>query len=213
MKKISFYLLAVSLLLPLSAQAQDAGLYDPVAPAGSAFVRFINNGATEAALKPVVQTKTFEEASFGEATAYVPVRGGQTATIKLGAVSAEQPLVAGGYYTAILQGTTLKVVTDDALSNPAKAMIAFYNLSNHPNLTLKTADGATEVVAPVAQQAGGYRLINGVRVALSVYDGATKLADVGPVDLKRGEATTILVRQPGTEVKVSITQARTDTTQ
>lgn len=212
MKKVLLALAVMAFSFP--AMAQDEALYDPVAPEGSAFVRFINDGDKAEALKPAIGGKTYKETPFGEAGPYVPVKGGEAADLSLGGATAKETLEKGAYYTVLLKGGALSVLKDEALANPAKAEIAFYNLTGKDGLALKTADGKTEVVAPVASGKAGYREINGVTVPVAVYSGADKAAELAaPLDLKRGEATTVIVRETDKGLEAVAAQAKTDTTQ
>lgn len=204
--------LVVPALLASPAWAQDEGLYDPVAPAGSAFVRFINAGTKEEALKPALNGKTYKEIGHDAVSAYFPLKAGKL-DAALGAAKASAKAESGAYYTAVLNGETLTVLEDSPIGNATKAMIVFYNLSATP-AALKTADGKVEVVPPVEAGKNGAREINAIPVSLAVYEGNKKLADIGAVTLKRNEATAIVAsaNADGT-LGVATAQATTDTTQ
>jgi alginate O-acetyltransferase complex protein AlgF len=73
------------------------------------------------------------------------------------------------------------------------------NLSDQA-LTLKTADGKTEVVKPVAAKARGEREINPVKVSLALYEGDKKVSDLKPVALERGEAAVLYVTGSGSNL-------------
>ena len=81
------------------------------------------------------------------------------------------------------------------------------NLSDKP-LTLKTADGKTEVVKRVAAQGRGEREINPVKVSLALYDGNQKVGDVKPVALERGEAAVLYVTGQGASLSPVWVKAR-----
>ena len=82
----------------VSAGGADAGLYDPKAPEGSAFVRFINMGS--AVVTPKAKGKAYHSLVAGEASAYFVVPQG-TVKVSLGGAALEKDLVAKLYYTAI----------------------------------------------------------------------------------------------------------------
>lgn len=73
------------------------------------------------------------------------------------------------------------------------------NLSDKA-LTLKTADGKTDVVKSVAAKGRGEREINPVKVSLALYDGDKKVGDVKPVALERGEAAVLYVTGSGSSI-------------
>lgn len=224
MVKALAILLAVFLPVAPALAGSDDGLYAPVAPEGSAFVRFVNAVDESDSAAPSIRGKNYSAVDAGETSAYFPVKAGD-ADIALGTHSTgKRSLEEGAYYTYYVKNTAslekqgLKgggssLLKDQAISNPAKALISFYNLTGKSSLSLKTADGKVEVTSAETGKAG-YRDINGVPVTLAVFDGAAKVADVGQVVLKRGEATTILVteKKDGT-VSASTAQATTDTTQ
>lgn len=204
------FLTAAFLVSP--AMAQDEGLYDPVAPAGSAFVRFINQATKDEALKPVINGKTYREIGHSAVSAYFPLKEGKL-DLMLGTAKASGKAESAAYYTAVLKGDALTIIKDTAITNAAKAVISFYNLSDKP-LSLKTADGKVEVIPAVEAGKSGYREINGVPVTLAAYEGDKKVADVGAVTLKRNEATAVIVSPKADGILATvIAQAKTDTKQ
>lgn len=205
--------LCLTALASLPACAQDEGLYDPVAPEGSAFVRFIHAGIDANPAEPSIKGKKYGTVDQGSVSAYFPVKAG-SAEIVLGTNKAEQDLEKGGVYTAALKGRTFYVLKDDPLADPAKALITFYNLSDKAGLALKTTDGKVEIVGNVATGGNKSREINGIPVNLAIYADGAKVADIGEVILKRGEVTAvILLTTPEGSLKASAHQSRTDTTQ
>lgn len=210
MKKLLYIMTILAMFSPVAAQAnQDDGLYDPVAPAGSAFVRFINAETTEK--DATIRGKSYDDVASGKVSAYFPVKA-ENAEIALGGVKATEKLEQGGYYTVVSKGGSLAVLKDQKIENPSKAVVALYNLSGKDNLSIKTEDGKIEVVAPASAGKSAYREINGVPVKLAVFDGASKATDIGTVSLKRGEATTLVVLDNGSGITASSVQATTDTT-
>ena len=67
-------------------------------------------------------------------------------------------------------------------------------------LTLKTADGKTEVVKTVAAKGRGEREINPVKVSFALYDGDKKVSDLKPVALERGEAAVLYITGSGSNL-------------
>ena len=72
------------------------------------------------------------------------------------------------------------------------------NLSDQA-VTLKTADGKTEVVPSVATRRGE-REINPVKVNLALFEGNKKVSDLKPVALERGEAAVLYVTGSGSNL-------------
>jgi alginate O-acetyltransferase complex protein AlgF len=173
------------------AQAQDAGLYDPVAPEGSAFVRFIN-AEDDAAITPTIGGKNWPEVQAEAAGPYIPLKA-ENVEVKAGRAMALQTLEKNTFYTAVIDDDKITIIKDQAITNPAKALIGFYNLADDGALSLKTREGKTEIVSPVAQGQSGYRDINGVKVETAVFNGKTKLTDVEPMNLQRGQAFSVVV--------------------
>ena len=87
----------------------------------------------------------------------------------------------------------------NASNAEVSASVGNTNLSDKP-LTLKTADGKTAVVEAVKAKGTGEREINPVKVSLALYDGATKVGDVKPVALERGEAAVLYVTGSGSSL-------------
>jgi len=211
-KSVSIFVALLGLMV-FPSYAQDAGLYDPAPPAGSAFVRFINLGAKNEACKPDIRGKSYDSIDQNKVGPYVPAKSGD-AELKLDAASAKETLEEGGYYTVVYRGDALSVIKDDAIKNPVKSMVAFYNLTPRNDISLKTADGKVDVIKSLASGKSGYREINAVTVKLVVYDGARKAVTLKPIILKRREPTAIIVRETANgKLAVRVVAAKTDTTQ
>ena len=200
------FLTATAFFLSTTAHAQDAGLYDPVAPEGSAFVRFINT--EDASVTPSVAGKNWPQVQTDSAGPYVPLKAANV-EIKADAATASQTLEKNAFYTAIIDDDKITVLKDQAITNPAKALVGFYNLADDGELALKTQEGKTEIVAPVAQGQSGFRDINAVKVETAIFNGVTKLTDVEPLNLQRGQAFSVVVLD---DDDVKVFKNTTDTT-
>ena len=183
-------LLALS-LMGLHAQAGEAALYGPAAPKGSAFVRLYNAGLQATTVKVGSATITSTAPQGGSAFSFLPAGsysaevGGKTLPVKL---EADQ------YYTLVNTPETPRLVVDPAFYNRQKALVRLHNLTDQP-LSLKTKDGATQVVDSVAPGEHGDREINPVKVSLALYQGDKRLTDVETTLLERGEVTALFVTQ------------------
>lgn len=169
-------------------KAADEGLYDPAPPEGSAFVRFVSDYEISGSKPVMVNDKTYDYLDYKEASSYFVFPEGDIQA-KVGDSSGNFPVEAGGFYTVILTDNgTLSIKSDPQNNNQAKAQILLYNLSGQDNLSLKTADGAIEVIPPVGNGEVADKQINPVRVSLAVYSGDQKVKDLGSLSLERSQS-------------------------
>ncbi len=196
------------------AQAADDGLYDPVAPAGSAFVRVINTGLERSAVEPEIRGKKYDEVEYGAIGPYVPVPAGK-APVAIGTLGKDIEVAEGGFYSLAVRGNDVIVFKDAALTDPAKALVTLYNLTGRDGLALKTADDKKiEIVPPVVSKKSGERPINPLPVKMAVFDGEQATPVPADATLKRGAVTNILVREgDGDNLNVTAFFSVTDTTQ
>lgn len=174
----------------LHAQANDAALYGPQAPKGSAFVRAYNAGNSELSVS-VGNTALRDIAPLGSSDFSFMPAGNYSAQV--GSTSLPVKLDADRYYTLVSQpGSAPRLVEEPAFNNKQKALLRVQNLSDS-KLTLKTADGKTPVVEGVAPNGRGEREINPVKVGLALFDGERKVSDLKPVSLARGEVVVLYV--------------------
>lgn len=194
----AFTLAAGLSLLSLQALAgADAALYGPSAPKGSTFVRLYNASSSPAAasvgntqIKPV-GAQASSDFSFLPGGDYTAQVGGKSVPVKL---------AADKYYTLVNNaGGSPQLIEEPPFKNKQKALVRVQNLSDQ-SLTLKTADGKTEVVKPVAAKGRGEREINPVKVSLALYEGEKKVSDLKPVALERGEAAVLYVTGSGSNL-------------
>lgn len=194
----AFTLAAGLSLLSLQALAgADAALYGPSAPKGSTFVRLYNAASSPAAasvgntqIKPV-GAQASSDFSFLPGGDYTAQVGGKSVPVKL---------AADKYYTLVNNaGTSPQLIEEPPFKNKQKALVRVQNLSDQ-SLTLKTADGKTEVVKPVAAKGRDEREINPVKVSLALYEGDKKVSDLKPVALERGEAAVLYVTGSGSSL-------------
>lgn len=176
------------------AHADEGGLYGPTAPAGSAFVRAYNAGSAELdlSLGPIsikdVAPRGSSDFSFLPAGSYSASAAGQSLPVNL---------KANQYYTLVqMPGGGLNLVEDPAFKNRQKALVRIQNLSDTP-VSLKTADGKTEVIQAVAGKARGDREINPVKVRLALFSGERKVSELSPLVLERGEVAALYVTGSG----------------
>lgn len=174
----------------LQAQADDGALYGPKAPKGSTFVRAYNAGNAELDVK-VGEVQLKQVAPLGSSDfKFLPAGSYQA---QVGSTALPVQLKAAHYYTLVSQtGSAPRLVEEPAFTNKQKALLRVQNLSDS-QLSVKTADGKTAVVADVKPDGRGEREINPVKVGLALFDGERKVADLKPVTLERGEVVSLFV--------------------
>ncbi|MBH3427942.1 alginate O-acetyltransferase AlgF [Pseudomonas alkylphenolica] len=194
----AFALTAGMSLLSLQAFAgADAALYGPSAPKGSTFVRIYNAG-NQAVSASVGNTRIDNVAAQASSDFSFMPQGDYSAT--LGSQSVPVKLASDHYYTLVNHASGKpQLVEEPPFKNKQKSLVRVQNLSDQA-LTLKTADGKTEVVKPVAAKARGEREINPVKVSLALYEGDKKVSDLKPVALERGEAAVLYVTGSGSNL-------------
>ncbi|WP_394558454.1 alginate O-acetyltransferase AlgF [Aquipseudomonas alcaligenes] len=198
LRKLALGLGCLSLAAAMNvAHADEGGLYGPTAPAGSAFVRAYNAGSSELNLSlgsvniKDVAPRGSSDFSFLPAGSYSASAAGKSLPVDL---------KANQYYTLVqMPGGNLNLVEDPAFKNRQKALVRVQNLSDTP-VTLKTADGKTEVVPAVAGKGRGDREINPVKVRLALFAGDKKVSDLNQVVLERGEVAALYVTGSGSSL-------------
>lgn len=193
----------------LPATAQDAGLYDPLPPEGSAFVRFVSESSEAGSKEAKANDKGYDYLNARQVSSYYVIpQGSVKATI--GDAAKDFNAEAGKFYTVVLnENGAVDVKTDPQNENAAKSQIVFYNLSGKSNLSLKTSDGKVEVVPPQPDGAVAAKQINPVKVSLAVFDGEKKLKDLGSVSLERSASYSAIAMN---ENDVEWVRASTSTT-
>ncbi|MCD5994010.1 alginate O-acetyltransferase AlgF [Pseudomonas sp. CDFA 602] len=184
-------------LMSLQAFAGDSALYGPTAPKGSTFVRVYN--ASNAEISASVGNTNLNEVAPLGSTAFSFMPPGDY-TAKLGSQNVPVKLAGDHYYTLVNNASGKPQLVEEApFKNKQKSLVRVQNLSDK-SLTLKTADGKTEVVKTVAAKGTGEREINPVKVSLALYDGDKKVTDVKPVALERGEAAVLYITGSGSSL-------------
>ncbi len=182
------------------ALANEAGLYDPAPPPGSAYLRLINANA-KGAISLSLDGSAFVSSPEASASDYIVVPqgaknagfGGKDLTVTLG---------AGKFYSIVVAAGQGRLVEDPILKTRAKALLRIYNLSSKAALSLKTGDGKVAIIEGVAAAAAADREVSAATLKLAVFEGANKLAETPEVAIKRGFAYSVLAIGSGDGVKV-----------
>jgi len=194
----TFALAATFSVLSMNAFAGgDSALYGPTAPKGSSFVRIYNAGNAE--VSATVGTTNLSDVAPLSSSDFSFMPGGDYSA-KVGSQSLPVKLAGDHYYTLVNNASGApQLIEEPPFKNKQKSLVRVQNLSDKA-LTLKTADGKTEVVPTVAAKGRGEREINPVKVSLALYDGDKKVGDVKPVALERGEAAVLYVTGSGSSL-------------
>ncbi|MEH6349195.1 MULTISPECIES: alginate O-acetyltransferase AlgF [unclassified Pseudomonas] len=183
--------------LSLSAFAGDSALYGPVAPKGSSFVRIYN--ASNAEVSATVGSTNLNEVAPLASSDFSFMPGGDY-NAKVGSQTVPVKLAPDHYYTLVNNATGQpQLIEEPPFKNKQKSLVRVQNLTDKA-LTLKTADGKTEVVPNVAAKGRGEREINPVKVTLALFEGDKKVGDLKPVALERGEAAVLYVTGSGSSL-------------
>jgi len=173
--------------------AQDDGLYDAPVDPNSAFVRVLVPGAAVA----VVNGTTVDDVTDG-LSAYVNVAPGDI-QVSAGDFAGEVTAAPGAYYTyaSTAAGQPL-LLTDQPASDPSKATVYFYNLSDKPSVNLFVPSAKVNAIEGVAGDTGkSVALKAPLTLDFEVQaDGAT-VATVAALDLKRRGGVSIVFTGSG----------------
>ena len=194
-------LLTALFVVPSYAYANaDAGLYDPLPPEGSAFVRFVSLDEAEGSKEAQVNNKTMDHVRFKDVSSYYVTPQGPMKT-RIGSVQKVFNVEAGNFYTVVLsKNQDLQLFQDEENNNQAKSQIIFYNFSSDSNLSLKTSDGKVEIIPAVPTGQNGAKQINPVKVSMGIYNGDKLVKDLGAVPLERSHSYSV-VAFPNNEMK------------
>lgn len=197
MLKASFHRAALiaALLLPLApAAADDAALYGPEAPPGSAFIRVLNASgqpdlAAQAGSVAIDEIPAWSVSDFE----YLPPG---TVQLTAGNASTQATLQPNRFYTAVVDGQGVRLLDNEGYANKLKALVILYNLTDADALSLRTTDGSTTIVDAVGSNTSGTRQVNAARARLAVFAGDQSVAQTDTVTLSRGKAFSVFAVGP-----------------
>jgi alginate O-acetyltransferase complex protein AlgF len=186
------------------ATAQDDGLYDAPVDPNSAFVRVLVPGAAIA----VVNGTTVDNLTDG-LSAYVNVEPGDI-QVSAGDVSGAVAATPGAYYTYAwsVEGEPL-VLTDHPASDPSKATVYFYNLSDKASVDLFVPSANVKAIEAVAgDSTKSVALKAPLTLDFDVQADGQSIAQVAAVDLKRrGGVSIVLAGSNGNYTATAIENA------
>ena len=170
----SLYLMLLA--ITTAATADDAALYGPEAPPGSAFIRIFN--ATPTTIGDAsVAGKPFRKLAQYEASDFQFVANGSY-VLKIGEATEQVPMRAGKYYTATVDSHGIKVHELTPPENRLKALVMVFNLTERPGIALKTQDGEQIELAELQRSIETpERLLLTEEIKETVIDAMNKLPD------------------------------------
>jgi len=200
-KRLTFvFALLLSLIgWTVPVPANEAALYDPAPPPGSAYLRLINANA-KGAISLTLDGSAFVSSPEASASDYIVTPQGAKSA-GFGGKDLPVTLGAGKFYSIVVSAGQAKLIEDPILKTRAKALLRMYNLSGKTSLSLKTVDGKVAIVDGVAAGGAGDREVSAATLKLAIYDGASKLAETPEVAIKRGFVYSALVIGSGDSVK------------
>lgn len=210
-----FMLAGVASLVMMAGvvQANDQQLYDPAPPADAAFVRVVNGTAN--AVDVTVGSAAYAKVAKGAAATYQIVKEGEykPSVVVAGKTSEEAGLkvAAGKYYTlavvsdaADADGVALKEMEDAQMSNPAKAYVYFYNLSDKANAAVRAPKFNKDVVALTATPASASRDLGQATVDLAVTADGKDVKVFSGVALQRRAGVTFVLSGAGDALEATM---------
>ncbi|MFA5938530.1 MAG: alginate O-acetyltransferase AlgF [Sinimarinibacterium sp.] len=192
--------LVAGLLLCANAAADDAALYGPEAPPGSAFIRVLNATDTPE-LDVQVGGALFEDVRSWTVSAFDFVPAGST-PLAAGDTRSTLNLTSDRFYTAVVAPGGVQLFTNERYRNRLKALLILYNLTDADDLSARTADGQTAVVDAISRNNFGVREVNPARTHLALYAGDRRATDTPMLTLSRGKALSVFVVGPASAPRV-----------
>lgn len=183
-------IIAVTALLSWLPQA-SAQLYAKGAPPGSTFVRILNGTASPSrggfiGDAPQLPLPPYSAGLFS----FMPP-GPQV--VQIGDAKETFEFAGDRFYSVANTDNGLKVFELEGFKSQLKAMVVVLNLLPDTAVSLKTADGKTAILADVVSYKAAQREINPVAITMALFKGDQKIADVPPVILERGKASSLIV--------------------
>lgn len=179
-----------------AANAQQF-LYDPEPPAGSAFLRFVNAGAAELALRPdFAAARTLGATSETRVTPYAVVErvAGRALAVDGTAIT----LQPGSFNTLIVTPAGRRLVVDQAEFNQLRARLTYYNATaDCAEGKLSLAPGGQAVFQGVAPGEGRSRAVNPAAARLIAGCASGEAPEFALEGLVAGGMYSIWLMRPG----------------
>lgn len=198
-QRVSWLMVSVFLFFCLNAQANEDALYGPTAPAGSAFIRMVNLSAHDLTEISAGNEK-FRSVGAFSGTAYKFMSPGNI-TINATGLNKTVPLSGDHYYSFVImdEGKTT-LIEDLGKTDPRKALISLYNLSELPLISLKTSDGKIAVIDNVAPGSRQDRAINPIKLSLALFTPASESKPLPAIVLEKSQVFSLFISGSGAQL-------------
>lgn len=168
--------------LPTAVAADDASLYDAPLPDDAAYLRFLGFPAD-------AETK-----AFGLVFSDDRITSQKYNVLRSDVING---IEAGQIFTAIPDEKGAAFLIEEAARVPRKITLQLVNLSDMGPLSLTTADGSVEIIAPTEPSQIGSREVNPIRVSVVVNGAEGTVGDPIELSLRPNQHTTFVVLQDG----------------
>jgi alginate O-acetyltransferase complex protein AlgF len=199
-------LLAIAALSP--AHPQSRSIYGGGVDEDAALVRLVDAGAAS----PVsvrIGGITLSVAGAGDSTPYRPVAPDIYMLTYAGRRFEFLP-ETGGWYTIVAASRSLLVLSDEKHLDAARAQLYFYNLAQAP-LELRTADGSTRVLGPLAAGSSAQASVNPITVKLAAYGDMKKAGADIDFRLERGSSYSVFTHDSPAGIRTFAVKAAAST--
>lgn len=179
------FLTLMMFVLPVfAAYAVDEALYDPEPPADSAFVRLIN-AAGEKSVNGTLGDVSFTEVA--DVSPYAVLKAG-TYDLSVGQAKKSVEVTAGTSYSFAYRKRgdkeTLVSFEDAPMTDPSKAMMYFYNLSDR-KAALRAPNFNTDILSGIAAGTSQSKALNALTVDVALTVDNADVAVFPGIALKR----------------------------
>ena len=188
------------------ASANDEGLYNPLPPADSAFIRFIAHPSYQGSLTITANNKTYNLSETGIFSDYYVMPKGSVKIQNNNDVIVD----AGALYSIILHPHNIEMIKDPSHENMKKAQIIAYNLSPYPEISLKTSNGKIDIIKNIKMSHVALRAINPVKIKTALYVDQQEMTLLPEISMTRGRSYSIAVFDK--DIAITWAENKTDTT-
>ncbi len=197
MKRSNFFLLFCFIETGAAgrALAQDEGLYDPVPPRDSAYVRIID-AECQGNLEVSIGARSIPVAEGG-ISFFVPISAGSypVSSPTTPDVSGSVKVEPGKAYSIVVRGRAAPVMPlqDPIEANPDKSAVYLYNLSSTDGAELFAPKPNVAIVQSVPSGKSGFRSVNAVTVDTEVRLGGKTIEKLPSQTFRRRSGQTYVV--------------------
>lgn len=183
--------ICVLILLAYSLSVSAQTLYGSGVAPEDALVRLLNISNDARMLE--LGAAEIQAESYGTLTDYFPVFSGMH-FIEFQEDWIEFIAESGVYYTVVISDREVRIFTDQAHTNPAKAQLYFYNLTDEPGSLKVDADG-TAVFSDIDPWSSAQMAINPLQISFALCLKNDKVETLPILPLSRGGSVSVFLIQ------------------